>query len=253
MDISSKRNQAGKTIRQVLMDEYSEIRSRNPRYSLRQFAKKLSVDHSLLSGFINGKKKLSSKIQHTLLSQAAHDQTYVLSYKSNSSEPLVIGFSSEDLALFFDYRTALVSESFNLTKPPKSESKIAELTGVEVGQIKKIMQFLERYDLIRREQDKWVNTNHHITVMNVQLNTQARSDIFARAAFELNKQLTARKPVDNYVTIVAMDPVHLPKIHSEMNKRMSQLMEKISQLSKKKTAVYQLLTTIHPLIQDGGE
>jgi|SRR6185312_4631641 len=255
MDTSSKRSQAGKTIRQVLMDEYSQIKNRNPRYSLRQFAKKLSVDHSLLSGFLNGKKKLSQKIQNTLLSHAAHDQTYVLSYRSSSPDPLVIDFSSEDLALFFDYRTALISESFNLTKPPKSESKIAELTGVSNEQTKKIMQFLQRYDLIQREQDKWVNTNHHITVMNAQLHTKARSDIFAQAAQELNKQITAKKPVNNYVTVVAIDPTHLLEIYSEMNKRMNQVMEKIGRLSKKKTAVYQLLTTLHPLIQDdsGGD
>jgi|GEM_PF-2935933 len=250
MDTSSKRSQAGKTIRQVLMDEYSQIKNRNPRYSLRQFAKKLSVDHSLLSGFLSGKKKLSPKNQNTLLSHTAHDQTYVLSYRSHSSEPLVIDFSPEDLALFFDYRTALISESFNLTRSPQSESKIAELTGVDIAQTKKIMQFLQRYDLIRREQGRWVNTNHLITVMNAQLNTKARSDIFAQAALELNKQITAKKPVNNYVTVVAIDPIHLMEIHSEMNKRMNQLMEKIGRLSKKKTAVYQVLATLHPLIQD---
>jgi hypothetical protein len=49
------------TFRAVLAAEFDRRRSSNPRYSLRSFARDLSVDHSTLSQILRGKRRLTGR------------------------------------------------------------------------------------------------------------------------------------------------------------------------------------------------
>jgi transcriptional regulator with XRE-family HTH domain len=49
------------TFRTVLQTERERRRAVNPRYSLRSFARDLSVDHSTLSQILRGKRRLTGR------------------------------------------------------------------------------------------------------------------------------------------------------------------------------------------------
>jgi transcriptional regulator with XRE-family HTH domain len=49
------------SFRKFLEHEFERRRMRNPRYSLRAFARALAVDHSSLSQFLNGKRRLTPR------------------------------------------------------------------------------------------------------------------------------------------------------------------------------------------------
>lgn len=50
------------TFREVLEAELRRRRERNPRYSLRAFARALALDHSSLSQILRGKRRLTGKV-----------------------------------------------------------------------------------------------------------------------------------------------------------------------------------------------
>lgn len=64
------------TFRDLLIDELTRRRARNPRYSMRAFARALSIDHSSLSQLMRGKRRLTPRsIRHlgTALRLSPHD------------------------------------------------------------------------------------------------------------------------------------------------------------------------------------
>ena len=52
---------SGVTFRERLAREFDERRARNPRYSLRAFAKSIGEDHSSLSRILRGRRHLSTR------------------------------------------------------------------------------------------------------------------------------------------------------------------------------------------------
>jgi transcriptional regulator with XRE-family HTH domain len=54
------------TFRKILLTEFDRRRTTNPRYSLRSFARSLSVDHSALSQILRGKRRLTARTVHAL-------------------------------------------------------------------------------------------------------------------------------------------------------------------------------------------
>jgi transcriptional regulator with XRE-family HTH domain len=54
------------TFRIVLQTEFERRRAANPRYSLRSFARALSLDHSTLSQILRGKRRLTGRNVRTL-------------------------------------------------------------------------------------------------------------------------------------------------------------------------------------------
>jgi transcriptional regulator with XRE-family HTH domain len=54
------------TFRIVLQTEFDRRRATNPRYSLRSFARSLSVDHSALSQILRGRRRLTARTVRAL-------------------------------------------------------------------------------------------------------------------------------------------------------------------------------------------
>lgn len=54
-------------IQKILTEHYLEARKKNPAYSLRSFAKRLSISSSTLSEVFNGKRQVSKKLAEKLL------------------------------------------------------------------------------------------------------------------------------------------------------------------------------------------
>jgi transcriptional regulator with XRE-family HTH domain len=54
------------TFRILLLTEFDRRRTTNPRYSLRSFARSLSIDHSALSQILRGKRRLTARTVRAL-------------------------------------------------------------------------------------------------------------------------------------------------------------------------------------------
>ena len=50
-----------------VIQQFSQIKGKNPNYSLRAYSKKLDIPHSALSEILNGKRKLTKKMATRIL------------------------------------------------------------------------------------------------------------------------------------------------------------------------------------------
>lgn len=57
-------------LQRKLDETFSEARSRNPRFTLRAFSRKLGINHSALSEILRGKRRVSSKLARRLLERS---------------------------------------------------------------------------------------------------------------------------------------------------------------------------------------
>ena len=90
------------TFRAVLQAEFERRQSTNPRYSLRSFARDLALDHSTLSQFLRGRRRLTGRIVRALgrrLRLPATDVAELCALENESAVLSVLGrgFRTRDI------------------------------------------------------------------------------------------------------------------------------------------------------------
>jgi hypothetical protein len=78
------------TFRIVLQTEFDRRRAANPRYSLRSFARWLSVDHSALSQILRGKRRLTARTVRALGRRLALSPPVIAEYCAAEHEAAVL-------------------------------------------------------------------------------------------------------------------------------------------------------------------
>ena len=78
------------TFRVLLQTEFDRRRSANRRYSLRAFARSLSVDHSALSQILRGKRRVTVRSIRTLGPRLALDALAVAEHCAAENESAVL-------------------------------------------------------------------------------------------------------------------------------------------------------------------
>jgi transcriptional regulator with XRE-family HTH domain len=74
----------------VLQTEFDRRRTANPRYSLRSFARSLSVDHSALSQILRGKRRLTARTVRALGSRLRLSPSAIAEHCAAEHEPAVL-------------------------------------------------------------------------------------------------------------------------------------------------------------------
>lgn len=210
---------------QVLRDELARRSARNPRYSLRSFARSLRLDAGALSRILNGKQPLSVKAAHAVLPhlelEPAERRRFLLSAaekKGKSAlapEPdsdAVIEIETERFRVVSDVLHSALLE-LTCTKDFSPDlNRIAARLGTTPLEAKLALDRLERLGLLRRHRGTYRKTAERFAVAN--------KDVSQPALRRLQKQILAlgsealstvpiEKRVANSMTL-ALDPDQIP-------------------------------------------
>lgn len=251
----------------VLQEEFARRQSKNPRHSLRAFAKCVGIHPSSLSRILSGKEQLSPKaalcISSRLKLTAVKKRLFLLSViehrKLNEQQKIGLASGIPDLrpqmpvvntqdcaiALNLDAHRIL---QLTLTEDFESTSAfIAKRLKLEVGKVEEILNALERLKMIRLENGNIINAQADFTVIKNdktdQMRKQLQMDVLTRAA----KSIVEDKFEDraNYSLTTAIDPEKLPKAREMVVQFMESLMDFLEQGQRKE--VYQLSINLFPL------
>lgn len=152
-------------ISEILKDEFHQRCTRNPRYSLRSFAKSIGVSHTLLSLIINEQRQPSRKfLEKTSSIQQSYNARVIL--RNKPQERSVTEFSQ--FATWVHYA---VLSYLDVPISTLSETEIAEVFGVNRLIAKTAIKDLKRCKLIERtEGGKWRQVGAPIVVNNKKAN-----------------------------------------------------------------------------------
>ncbi|MCB0384329.1 MAG: TIGR02147 family protein [Bdellovibrionales bacterium] len=172
----------GQSARLWLQEEYEARRKRNPSFSLRAFAQILQIPPGRLSEILNQKRPISQKMASHLadrLELDPHAKRQLLSHLGRNGKTIKTSPKSVDdlnehpsdyvqisldhfhaLADWYHFAILSLTEVESFVSEPKW---IARRLGISVTQVKSAIERLERLDLLRAIDGRWVATNKSLT------------------------------------------------------------------------------------------
>jgi len=253
-----------------LREGLAERLQKNPRYSLRAFAKALQVDPSSLSKILTGQKiptpKLSKKIierlalvpqdqKRFLFSMAkAYEEDGVLRKKPEIKKLLkkpAINIAERDLSLevfriisdWYHYAILQLAQSKNFQSNPKW---IARQLNIQEMEAKLAVDRLKALELLEEKEGRWVRTSERLTTGDLALTTPALrkriQQITEKSIYSLENDPIAER---NHTTMTMnIDPEKIPIAKEMIQEFMDQLSEALETKMKR---VYELQINLFPL------
>ena len=246
-------------IQKKLAERFSEIRLKNPSYSIRAFSKKVGVSSSALSEILNGKRQVSAKIVQRISDRLyfSPKETKALlnlfpqkKSKGKGSTAQIKEFTQLGMDQFHVisdwYHFAILSLSE--TSGYKDEPEwLAHRLGVSVKKIKMALERLQRLNMVRRDRQGVLRaTGEEFST------TDGVSNVSVRKSHSQNLELAQgsldRDDVgfrDFTAMTMAMDPDKL----EEAKKMIREFRDKLCAYleSGKKKEVYKLCVQLFPL------
>jgi uncharacterized protein (TIGR02147 family) len=233
-----------------LKNDLSERCRKNPKYSLRAYARCLDIDSSTLSGIMSRKRPLSLKVARRIIVNLEGDSPTFLEgllLKEGAPEARPYRALAEDeFELISDWQHFAVHSALQLSAGEASAKSIAKRFGVAHPIIAEILERLERLKLAKRNGNYWVATQTGITTT---------SDIPNAALRKANRQCIERallaqencKVEDRDITgiTMAISKRKLPEAKARIKKFRREMAELLE--SGHRDEVYRLNVQLFPL------
>jgi len=244
---------------------------KNPRYSLRAFAKNLDIDCSTLSKLMNGKRPLSRKMTHILAMKLGLKQAEIKKFLEESARSEIAATTqtpahshshtydvlADDIsAVISDWYHYAILELLRVDGLKLSVKTAAKALGLTVHEVSDALQRLQRLNLLKIEGHGWVDLTSGRTT---DITENATS--FARKAHQkqvLEKAIAAIEDVaiekrNNTSMTFAIDTEKLPEAIALIKKFRRQMGELLSR-GEKRDEVYNLAVALYPIskIKEGG-
>lgn len=245
-----------KQLNQLLQQKFEELKSTNPRFSLRALATKAEISPGHLSEVLSGKRPISRSHLEKLIRplrfsdtdiQFAYERLKVaeeLQKVANEPERIL---TNEDFAQIAhqDYFNALAA--MDLSSSQLNAEYISKKIGLPVEQTKNILQVLTSLGVIKED------TKGSLYKTLRSISTQKDIPNFDIQAFHDNSLEQTQKtfrdiPVEQRDMIhvsMAVNPEHIPFAKKELEKCCKKVYAKLSQ--GEKTAVYRLGIQLLPV------
>jgi uncharacterized protein (TIGR02147 family) len=232
---------------------------RNPRFSLRSFAKQLGIDHSTLSQVLRGRRRLSARALEAvgkrmgLSEEAVRSYSQIFRKKPNSRKlPENIQSFHFDLDTFQLLSVWHHYAILELTQVQgfKPDSRwIANTLGIAIEDVNIALQRLLRLGLLEMsEHDRWTDKSGDAEFHSASL-TEAACNQMNQEIHELAVQAIKRIPNEHRVhrqMIVALDSRRLPRLRALADEFMKELRSLVSE-SDGKDDVYQVEISFFPV------
>lgn len=241
---------------QLLRDELSRRVTKNPRYSLRSFAKSLGLSHTTLSLTLSGKRLLSRKAALQIAERLGLEPDQAAAFVGSCPQPrqhgLALNFQKIELETFY-----LISDwihyailSLLETEDARFEAKwIAKRLGAGESAVKMAMDRLVSVGLVHEVNGHWKQSSLPIKVDN-KISTAATRK-FQRQLLEKAIESLENDPVEyrdfSSVTL-SLDPRHLPYAKERIKQFRRELMAELEGRGQPKE-VYNMTFQVYPLSQ----
>ena len=239
-----------------LQQEYSQRSRKNPRYSIRAFAKVLAMDPSSVSQIISGKRRVSAKILQRLcdrLSVAPLVRAELFkSIKTPSDEaaqaaPAYTQLAADAFAIISDWYHCAILELTFCEEFESSPKWIAQKLGISVTDSKIALDRLLRLELLEIENGRLVKSETFLTNYSEGFTAPALKELQRQL---LHKALHAidhiEQPKKDITSMtMAIDPAKLPAAKNRIKKFRRELCAFLE--NGRRTVVYNLGIQLFPL------
>lgn len=248
--------------RLYLQDELLRRCQKNPHYSLRAFAKALSIGPSALSDILNKKRSLTEAMKMRLGLALGLNAKDLLMYKSNSKtrpKHLTDSVDRKEFQQITLDTYAIISDWYHYAilelirvKNFKTDIKwIAQVLGITKSEANIAVERLQRVGLLDiTECGKWVDCSANGLATNINGNvTSAASKKLQRQILEKSIQALAEVPIEkrNHTSgTFAMNPEDLP-IAIEQIKKFRRKLGLLLESNPVTKQVYQLSISLYPV------
>lgn len=247
------------SFRKLLQQELLKRCEKNPRYSLRAFAKTLQVSHATLSHLIAGRRPLTSKMIQALGKSLNLSFEDLKLYMDNVSElknqqPETSTYhelTADTFTVISEWYYDAIAELTHL-KSFKGDIKwIAKVLGISVTEVNIAVERLQRLELLEiTKAGKWIDlSKNNSTALDPDFTTAAlkkyQKKILELSAIALDEiPKSEREHVSNTIAIQKSDVVEVKKKINSFRFRLSQYLQR---KDVNPNEVYQLAISFFPI------
>jgi uncharacterized protein (TIGR02147 family) len=232
---------------------------RNPRFSLRSFAKQLGIDHSTLSQVLRSRRRLSARALEAVGKSMGLSEEAIRAYAQSLKKKLNSKSVSEDIRSFrFDLDTFqllsvwyhyAILELIQVQGFTTDSRWIGNTLGIAVEDVNVALQRLLRLGLLEMSgRDCWIDKSgdaeFHGDALTEAASNQMNQEIHELAAYAI-KRVSSQNRVHRQM-VLAMDSTRLPRLKMLADEFMKELRTLVSE-SDTKDDVYQVEISLFPV------
>jgi uncharacterized protein (TIGR02147 family) len=250
---------AAHDIRSALRERLRAAVRRNPRYSLRSFARSLGINHSTLSQVLRGKRRLSARALEVVGKRMGLSDETVHAYAENSSKTPKgknypeairrISFDLDTFQLLSVWHHHAILELIQIQKFKTDSRWIAHTLGIAVEDVNIALQRLLRLGLLEmRGPNDWIDKSVDAEIHTDDLTEQA-CNLMNQEILDLTADAINRIPSHHRVhrqMILAVDSRKLPRLQMLADAFMQDLRSLLSE-SDTKDDVYEVAISVFPV------
>ena len=244
---------------QLLRERLRAAVRRNPRFSLRSFAKQLGVDHSTLSQVLKGRRQLSARALEAIGKRMGLSEKALRAYsqcyrkKTNSRSQLEsirsLQFDLDTFQLLSVWHHHAILELLQVQGFQTDSRWIAKTLGIAVDEVNIALQRLLRLGLLEMSgPNRWTDKSGDAEFHSAALTEAARNQIsqeLRELAVEANRRVPSPYRVHRQM-MIAIDSRKLPRLKVLADEFMKELRSLASE-SEPKDDVYQVEISFFPV------
>jgi uncharacterized protein (TIGR02147 family) len=242
------------TSQQILARELAIRVQRNPRYSLRQFAKSLGMSHTVLSLVLSGKRPLSvkaaAKITEKIALSPEEVQILMTSHPKKQIQNKIDSYTSVDLETFeliSNWMHYAILSLFETADAVFDHAWVANRLSIPKGEAKEALARLVKLELLAEVNGRWKQTGKSIKVENKVSTGFTRN--FHRQLLDKALHSLDNDPIEtrNFSSMtMAIDPSHMEYAIERIRDFRRQLTAELEAKGPAKE-VYNLTVQLYPV------
>lgn len=144
-------------LRDFLKQEFIKRKQKNKKYSLRAFAKKIEVSHSVISEILNGKRRLTTKTFSRISNKLNLDPAIAKKYETHILKRKRQYTQLETRAgkLMSEWYFNALLELLEIKNVPQDPKGIANQLDIEESKVVSALDLLQELGLIKKTNNRW--------------------------------------------------------------------------------------------------
>lgn len=251
MQLTSQTSNSGSDdFRLLIQREFVERCRKNPRYSLRAFAKSLALEPSPLSAIMRGKRPVTAKMKKRIGLALGLNLEELANFSHGKPSPPFQQIALDAYAVIADWYHYAILELIKVDGFEGSVEYIAKALSINNQEAHIAIERLERLGLLKKNGNRWIDKSEagNLSNINGDLTSQASRKL-QKQILELSLRAIEELPVQvrNHTSMtMAINPEDLP----EAKKRIQTFRRELCSFfesNKKPTQVYHLGISLYPV------
>jgi uncharacterized protein (TIGR02147 family) len=243
----------------ILREHLRAAKRRNPRFSLRSFARKLGVNHSTLSQVLRGKRRLSARALQTVGKRLGLGEESIRACavgcgkrsnaKNHRENIQKIHLDLDTFQLLCAWHHYAILELIHIREFKTDSRWIANTLGIAVEDVNIALQRLLRLGLLEMAaRDRWIDKSGDLEFHGATLTDQA-CDLMNQEILDLTADAVRLVPARHRVhrqMVVAVDSRKLPLLRALADQFMQELRSLVSE-GEAQDDVYHVAISLFPV------